>query len=216
MSHVYNTIIIGSGISGIFTLKHLIEEGINDVIVLDKNPKPFGVWDIENHPSVLSTTHTVSSKLYMTISDHPIPDDTPEFPHHSLILKYYKSYADHFKLYSYIQQNVSVKYVEKRNGIWVVNIGWKKYFSKNIVCATGTVNDCPNIPAEPFYANFTGKILHSDSYEQIRRVKNKNILVVGGSDTSMDMSMELKNNNNVTVSIKNGLWFQNRIFGAHE
>ena len=39
----YNTIIVGSGISGIFTLKHLLEEGNNDVLVLDKNPEPFGV-----------------------------------------------------------------------------------------------------------------------------------------------------------------------------
>jgi cation diffusion facilitator CzcD-associated flavoprotein CzcO len=41
-----NTIIIGSGISGIFTLKHLLEEGVTDVLVIDKNPHPFGVWDL--------------------------------------------------------------------------------------------------------------------------------------------------------------------------
>ena len=83
---IYNTVIIGSGISGIFTLKHLIEDGITNVIILDKNPEPFGVWNINNKPSVFKDTYTVSSKLYMTISDFPIPENTPEFPHHSLIL----------------------------------------------------------------------------------------------------------------------------------
>jgi cation diffusion facilitator CzcD-associated flavoprotein CzcO len=84
--HVHNTIIIGSGISGIFTLKHLIEEGNKNVLVLDKNPQPFGVWDVNNPHGVFENTHTVSSRLYMTISDYPMPENTPEFPHHSLIL----------------------------------------------------------------------------------------------------------------------------------
>lgn len=73
----YSTIIIGSGISGIFTLKHLIEEGNKNVLVLDKNPEPFGVWNRKNHPCVYENTHTVSSKLYMTISDFPLPEETP-------------------------------------------------------------------------------------------------------------------------------------------
>ena len=96
---MYDTIIIGSGISGLFTLKHLLEEGNDNVLVLDKNPEPFGVWNRANHPSVYENTYTVSSKLYMTISDFPLPQETAEFPHHSIILKYYKDYATHFNLY---------------------------------------------------------------------------------------------------------------------
>ena len=75
-----NTIIIGGGISGILSLKHLKEEGIN-AIILEKNREPFGVWNIKNNPSVFNDTYTVSSKLYMTISDFPIPKEYPEFPH---------------------------------------------------------------------------------------------------------------------------------------
>ena len=111
----YNTIIIGSGISGIFTLKHLIEEGNKNVLVLDKNPEPFGVWNINNKHSVFENTYAVSSKLYMTISDFPLPEKTPEFPHHSIILNYYKAYANHFNLYEYIKQNVTVYSVKKNN-----------------------------------------------------------------------------------------------------
>jgi len=216
MTHIYDTIIIGSGISGLFTLKHLLEENINNVIVLDKNPQPFGVWNINNHPSVYPKSHTVSSKLYMTITDFPIPKDTPEFPHHSLILKYYQNYAQHFNLYPYIKQNITITEIKKKNKLWVVNSDKDIYYSKYVVCATGTVNDCPNIPNEPYYKNFSGRILHSDNYEQIQNVQKKNILIVGGSDTSIDLAMELKNNNNVTISVKDGMWFQNRNLGAYE
>ena len=158
MTHIYDTIIIGSGISGLFTLKHLLEENINNVIVLDKNPQPFGVWNINNHPSVYPKSHTVSSKLYMTITDFPIPEDTPEFPHHSLILKYYQNYAQHFNLYPYIKQNITITEIKKKNKLWVVNSDKDIYYSKYVVCATGTVNDCPNIPNEPYYKNFSGRI----------------------------------------------------------
>jgi len=213
---MYNTIIIGSGISGIFTLKHLLEEGENNVIVLDKNPEMFGVWNRNNTPSVFDDTYTVSSKLYMTISDFPLPNDMPEFPHHSLILNYYKEYAKQFKLIKYIQQNTAVNSIKKIDNVWKIKTNQGIYECKNVVIATGTVNDCPNIPNDIFYKNFTGTMIHSNEFETIKNVKNKKILIVGGSDTAIDCALFLKNNNNVSVSIKNGVWFQNRNLGAYE
>ena len=47
-------------------------------------------------------------------------------------------------------------------------------------------------------------------------MEGKTILIIGGSDTMSDCAMELKNKNKVTVSIKNGAWFQNRNLGAYE
>jgi dimethylaniline monooxygenase (N-oxide forming) len=213
---MYNTIIIGSGISGLFILKHLLEEGENNVIILDKNPEMFGVWNINNNPSVFEDTYTVSSKLYMTISDFPLPIDMPEFPHHSLILKYYKKYVEHFNLIKYVQQNTSVNSIKKINNIWRINTNQGTYECKNAVIATGTVNDCPNIPNDNFYKNFTGKMIHSNEFESIKNVKNKKILIVGGSDTAVDCALFLKDNNNISVSIKNGVWFQSRNLGAYE
>ena len=212
----YNTIIIGSGISGIFTLKHLIDEGNRDVLVLDKNPESFGVWNIKNKPSVFENTHSVSSKLYMTISDFPLSEKTAEFPHHSVILNYYKDYVKHFNLQKYINQNVTVYKIIKENNIWTIHTNGKTYYAQYVVIASGTVNDCPNIPDDDCYKNFTGEIYHSDSYEKIKNVDGKKILIIGGSDTMSDCAMELKNKNNVTVSIKNGAWFQNRNLGANE
>lgn len=45
---------------------------------------------------------------------------------------------------------------------------------------------------------------------------NKKILIVGGSDTACDIAVFLSDKNNkVTVSMKNGRWFQPRFLGAH-
>jgi dimethylaniline monooxygenase (N-oxide forming) len=213
----YNTIIIGSGISGLFVLKELKEKGIRDVIVLDKNPEPFGVWNIKNHPSVLNDTYTVSSKLYMMISDFPIDEDTAEFLHHSKILEYYKKYAVHHNLGQHIRNNTEVTNVKKEGRHWLVVSNNENYKCKNLVVATGTTNTCLNIPNDKMYKEFTGEIYHCDSIKNIQdKMTNKKILIIGMSDTASDVAELLKIKNSVTISSRNGIWFQNRTWGAYE
>ena len=215
-SRIYDVIVIGSGISGIMSLKHLQEEGVTNILCLDKNAQPFGVWNEKNHPGVLPSTYTVSSKLYMTITDFPMPEDVAEFPHQSSILKYYYSYAKHFDVLKYVKQNTRVLKVYKENGIWNIETDKNIYYSKNIVVATGTVNECLNIPNDPYYKNFKGEIFHSDELQnKIDKIQNKKILLVGGSDTTSDFASILINKNSVSISIKNGIWFQGRIHGAY-
>lgn len=216
MSNYFETIIIGSGISGLMTLKHLKEKDHNNVLVLEKNKSAFGVWNIDNHPSVLPETYCVSSKLYMTISDFPMEEDTPEFPHHSDILKYYQRYAQQFNLFKHIKYNTYVLKALKVDSNWVLETNQGIYKSKNLVVATGTVNSKLNIPNEPFYKNFTGSIYHSDDFKKIReQLFNKKILLIGVSETSCDLALILKNNNQIAMSSRNGVWMQNRNLGAY-
>ena len=113
MSNYFETIIIGSGISGLMTLKHLKEKKHQNILVIEKNSYPFGIWNVKNHPSVLPETYCVSSKLYMTISDFPMSPKIPEFPHHSDILNYYYQYAHQYNLLKHVKYNISVKKTSK-------------------------------------------------------------------------------------------------------
>ncbi len=213
---IYNVLIIGGGISGIMSLKHLLDEGETNVIILNKNPEPFGIWNINNNPSVLEFTYSVTSKLYLTISDFPINKDIAEFPHHSVVLDYYKKYAEYFKLLPYIKNNIEVIKVQKIDNIWYCYTKDTVYQSYNIIIATGAVNKCLNYPTDKFFDNFTGKKYHADNFKTYyKELVNKKILVVGGSDTACDIAIYLSDKNKVTVSMKNGRWFQPRFFGAH-
>tara|TARA_Y100000816_G_scaffold81889_1_gene56080 strand:- start:8677 stop:10239 length:1563 start_codon:yes stop_codon:yes gene_type:complete len=211
-----DTIIIGSGISGLFTLKHLKELNIHNILVLDKNDYPFGIWNIKNHRSVKEFTYCVSSKLYMSISDFPIPKEYPEFPHHSEILKYYESYAKKFDLLKHVKCNVEVLKIEKIESIWNIFTNKKVFKCKNLVIACGSVNGCYNMPDDKVYENFTGLKFHADEYDKYKNeLRNKKILLVGVSDTSSDLAEELKNDNEITMSSRNGVWLQNRNTGAY-
>ena len=211
-----HTIVIGAGISGLFTLKHLKETGNNNVIIIDKNPYPFGVWNIKNHPSVKEFTYCVSSKLYMTISDFPIPKEYPEFPHHSDILKYYQSYAEKFDLLKHVKCNIKVLNTKKIGDCWNIYTKTKVFKCKNLVIACGIVNNCLNIPNDKMYKKFTGLQFHADEYDKYKNeLINKKILLVGVSDTACDIAEEHKMKNNITMSSHNGVWLQNRNAGAY-
>ena len=211
-----DTIIIGAGISGLFTLKHLKELGIHNILVIDKNHYPFGVWNIKNHPSVKEFTYCVSSKLYMTISDFPIPKEYPEFPHHSDIYKYYKSYAKKFDLLKHVKCDVTVLNTKKIKDYWNIYTKNRVYKCKNLVIACGTVNNFLNIPKDKMYNNFIGLKFHSDEYDKYKnQLINKKILLVGVSDTACDIAEEHKLKNKITISSRKGVWLQNRNFSAY-
>lgn len=211
----YDAIIIGGGISGFFTLKHLIENGVTNVVILERNPEPFGVWNIKNSPSVNSFTHCVSSKLFMTISDFPMPEEYDEFPHHSQIYKYYMDYVQHFDLLKYVKFNTSAQKIYKKNDKWTVETDKGTYTSKEITIATGTVNDCPNIPADLMYKNFTGNIYHSDAFDTYKdTLIDKKILLIGVSETACDFAEELRRTNKITMSSRRGVIMQDRLVGS--
>lgn len=57
-------------------------------------------------------THINVSKYNYCFSDYPFPDDTPDYPHHSEMLKYVKSYADKHSLLEKIKFKTLVLKIE--------------------------------------------------------------------------------------------------------
>jgi dimethylaniline monooxygenase (N-oxide forming) len=214
---LYDVIIVGAGFSGIYTLKHCLEEGLK-VLLLEKSPELGGVWNIKNKPGgVHEFTYSVTSKLYLSATDYPPPDDWPEFPNASLVYDYLMDYIHHFNLEPHILTNIHVQDVERVNDIWTLrgstDVVWK---SNHVVIATG-VNSCPMYPKDMVFKNFQGPTMHAHDYTSQKNdyFVNKNVLVIGGSDTACDIAMQLCEKANKTyVSIRNGQWFQDRHFGA--
>ena len=106
--------------------------------------------------------------------------------------------------------------MKKINNIWHCYTKDAVYQSYKIIIATGAVNKCLNYPSDKFFDNFTGEKYHSDNFKDYsKKLVNKKILVLGGSDTACDIAVYLSDKNKVTVSMKNGRWIQPRFFGAN-
>ena len=104
---INKTCILGAGLSGLVTMKHLAQRGI-PFECLEKGPEIGGNWNFQNKnglSSIYRSLHINTSKKYLGLEDFPIPPNMPDFPHHSEVFKYLKGYADHFKLQKLIIRN---------------------------------------------------------------------------------------------------------------
>ncbi|NEQ66097.1 MAG: NAD(P)-binding domain-containing protein [Symploca sp. SIO2D2] len=214
MQH-YDIGIIGAGWSGLMASKYAIQQGFT-VLILEQEEHIGGVWkysDSPNRATVIKSTETTSSRSLTEISDFPMPDDYPHFPHHSQIYTYLENYVKHFNLAEHIRWQAKVIKSEKKGNVWQVYLedGELYQFNNLIVCAG--LHQSPNdISQEKPFSNFTGKIIHSIAYkETLPEHQTKRILVVGGGETASDISNELSLvSQELYWSIRNGQWFINK------
>ncbi|MEC7233517.1 MAG: NAD(P)-binding protein, partial [Pseudomonadota bacterium] len=92
--------IIGAGCSGFTTAKRFKEFGI-DYDHFEASDDIGGNWYHKN-PNGMSacyqSLHIDTSKHRLAFEDYPVPDNWPDFPHHSQMLAYFNDYVDHFDL----------------------------------------------------------------------------------------------------------------------
>src|ERR1700733_3647422 len=108
--------VIGAGPSGITAIKNLQEQGLTNITVFEKNNQIGGNWVFDEHnehSSVYETTHIISSKRWSEFEDFPMPADYPDYPSHTQLLHYFRSYTQHFDLNKYIKFNSTVSKVTR-------------------------------------------------------------------------------------------------------
>ncbi|HHT0593762.1 TPA: flavin-containing monooxygenase [Legionella anisa] len=188
--------VIGAGPSGLTAIKNLQEQGVTDITVFEKNNQIGGNWvydEKNNHSSVYETTHIISSKRWSEFEDFPMPKNYPDYPSHTLVLDYFRSYANHFDLTKYIRFNTTVlqvKHTEQHQ--WKVifenNQGTHEEYFDYLLVANGHHWD-PFMPEYP--GEFSGRLLHSHQYKKASEFKGQRVLVVGGGNSACDIAVEV-------------------------
>lgn len=206
--------IIGAGCSGFTTAKRLIDHNISyDCFEISDNVG--GNW-YYNNPNGMSscyqTLHIDTSKHRLAFEDYPVPENWPDFPHHSQLFQYFQDYVDHFDLRKTITFNTGVK-TAKRNSdhSWHVELtnGETRQYEYLIV-ANGHHWDA-KIPTE-YPGQFEGYQVHSHNYRDPYAdfdMRNKNVMVVGMGNSAMDISSELSQRHlakKLFVSARRGVW----------
>ena len=99
------TAVIGAGISGLTAGKMLGDYGV-PYTCLETSDRIGGNWAFGNpngHSSAYVSLHIDTSKHQLSFRDFPMPEDYPDFPHHTLIKDYLDSYADTFGLRDHLE-----------------------------------------------------------------------------------------------------------------
>nr|MDT0662149.1 NAD(P)-binding domain-containing protein [Micromonospora sp. DSM 115978] len=189
--------VVGAGASGLTAIKNLREYGFR-VDCYERETGVGGGWNWRHDRSpVYASTHLISSKPFTQYPDFPMPDDWPDYPHHSQLLSYLERYADHFDLRPHIWFGTEVVRVEPADGHrWDVTTrstgGYgpertQRYAA--VVVANGH-NWAPKFPAYDGIDDFRGQLIHSSAYKDATQVRGKRVLVVGAGNSGCDIAVE--------------------------
>jgi cation diffusion facilitator CzcD-associated flavoprotein CzcO len=205
--------IIGAGPTGFSTAKRLKDYGIPyDCFELSDDVG--GTW-YYNNPNGMSacynSLHIDTSKWRLAFEDFPVPNDWPDFPHHSQLFQYFKDYVDHFGLRETITFNTAVESAKRNaDGLWEVKLSTGETRIYDVLFVCNGHHWSPRIPDYP--GEFDGAALHSHAYRDPFSpvdMRGKNIVVVGMGNSAMDIASELSQRpiaKNLWVSARRGVW----------
>ncbi|XP_004068219.1 dimethylaniline monooxygenase [N-oxide-forming] 5 [Oryzias latipes] len=214
--------VIGAGPSGLTSLKACLDEGLEPTC-FESSDDMGGLWKFKDvsEPNRASIYRSLTINIWkemMCYSDFPIPADYPNYMHHSKILKYFRMYADHFKLLQHIRFQTSVKKITQRpdfsrTGQWEVVVGTKdgneeSHIFDAIICCSGHFN-YPNLPLKDFpgIESFEGNYFHSWDYKGPEDMYGKRVVVIGIGNSGGDIAVETSRvAEEVFLSTRSGAW----------
>lgn len=206
--------VIGAGMSGLLAIKNLREHGF-DVDCYEKDTAIGGAWNIgQRHSPTYANTHLVSSRKQSEFPDFPMPDDWPDYPHHTQVLSYLERYADHFGLREHIWFGSEIERVDAVDrGRFDVTVkptsgsAARRLRYAAVVIANGHNWD-PFMPEYPGQQAFRGEIIHSRSYQDVSQLRGRKVLVVGAGNSGCDIVGEAAvAATDCWLSMRRGYWF---------
>lgn len=182
---IYQCVVIGAGAAGLTTVKHLLEQGIENVICLEQSDRLGGVFANSYDTLVLTT-----SAAFSMFSDFWIGDgNSHSFWTKAEAVDYWKRYAQHYGVIDKIQFSSKVVSLDKSEN------GWQLELNSGCIIRTQRVAMAIGNNALPFYPDWHSQLsdveyLHSKRFRNNKDLGGKNVLVVGGGESGSDMALE--------------------------
>jgi Flavin-binding monooxygenase-like len=154
-----------------------------------------GNWRYENDNGMSSayrSLHINTSRRQMEYAAYPMPDDYPDYPHHTQIAAYFDDYVDHFGLRDRIRFLTTVTSVEPApDGGWKVDTedGAGGVYGAVLVANGHHWN--PRWPEPPFPGEFDGLQIHAHDYRTADGCEGRNVLVLGIGNSACDIAVEI-------------------------
>ncbi|KAK5649045.1 hypothetical protein RI129_003937 [Pyrocoelia pectoralis] len=197
--------IIGAGPSGLVSTKYSLDEG-HDIDVYEQSGYIGGTWMYTDkvgldeygfpvHSSMYKGLMTNVPKEIMTFLDFPYPEQqTKSYICQPEVINYFNQFADTFYLKEHIKFYKRVtKVTPQPLDKWNVTaqdaktkISETHTYDAVFIC-TGHYS-VPYIPKLPGQDKFTGEQVHSHNFRSSEPFKDKNVLVIGGSSSGVDIA----------------------------
>lgn len=194
MEKVLDTLIIGSGFSGLCMAIKLKEAGIHNIALIEKAAALGGTWRDNSYPGAACD---VPSRLY-SFSFAPNFHWSRRYPGQAEILSYMQRVASDYGIIPHIQFNSEVcqaRY-DEQSKLWqvsvrnVINGAETQLSTKILVTGTGQLNR-PKILQLPGQDEFQGHIFHSATWDHSVDLDNKRIAVLGNGASAIQFIPEI-------------------------
>ncbi|MDP2229053.1 MAG: NAD(P)/FAD-dependent oxidoreductase, partial [Moraxellaceae bacterium] len=188
-AHVFQTLIIGAGFGGLGAAIRLRQEGINDIILLERAADVGGTWRDNNYPGAACD---IPSNLY-SFSFAQNPDWSRAYSGSREILGYVHHLADRYGLRPLVRfgQNVTGLAFHEREGEWEVRTeGGDVFRARSVIMASGGLSNA-SFPKIEGIDTFEGKKIHSARWDHDYDFAGKRVAVVGTGASAVQIIPEL-------------------------
>lgn len=173
---VYDTFIVGAGISGIAAAIKLKKEGYHHFKIIEKANRVGGTWRENTYPGCGCD---VPSSLY-SYSFAPSSKWSRLFALQPEILNYLEEVSDKFNITPLIEFENELQQAawDDIRHLWVMDTSKGQYLAKTVIFATGPITES-QIPKIPGLDTFKGEMFHSATWDHSVDLTGKRVAVVG-------------------------------------
>ena len=174
--HIYDTFVVGAGISGIAAAIRLKKVGYNNFKIIEKATRVGGTWRENTYPGCGCD---VPSALY-SYSFAPSAKWSHLFARQPEILNYLEEVSENFDVKPMIEFGTELEQAQWDDSrkLWVLDTNNGQYLSKTVLFATGPITE-PTTPKVEGLDTFTGEMFHSAKWNHDYDLTGKRIAVIG-------------------------------------
>jgi cation diffusion facilitator CzcD-associated flavoprotein CzcO len=185
----YEALVIGTGFGGMGAAIQLLREGIDSILLLDRNDDLGGTWHVNRYPGLAvdipSTTYSYSFE--------PNPWWTRMYAPGAELKKYAEHVADKYDLRRRMRFDTAVQDAawDEARQCWTVRTQQgEAIHARLLVLATGFLSQ-PKTPDIPGIESFAGKTIHTSAWDDGYALAGKRAAVIGTGATAVQLLPEI-------------------------
>ena len=184
----HQVVVIGGGVAGLTAVKICQDHGI-DAHAFEREPSLGGVWN-HTYKNVRLQQHKDDFKL----SGTEWPEGVKDFPDAKAVEAYVHKFVREHNLGAKVTNGVSVISCayDKLMGKWAIKLSdGREARAEYLVVATGALGKPKKSEAAEKFKGFTGEVVHSSEYYDAAKYHGKDVLVVGGGSSGIEICVDL-------------------------
>ncbi len=185
----HRVIIVGAGFGGLGLALRLRREGIDDLVILEKEDDLGGTWYVNTYPGCQCD---VPSLLY-SLSEAPNPKWTRTFAPQPEIEEYLRDVADRFDLKRDIRFGTELVGADwdREAQRWVLATSDGPLSADVLILAAGFLSE-PALPAIAGIERFEGTIFHSARWRHDHELSGERVAVIGTGASAIQFVPEIQ------------------------